>query len=350
MIRRSLVLMVIFIACLPIMRSAGQSKPDVKVVATAPAAADDVIVRLLGETITEKQILSTINQLAARAQQAQQATPQQLQQKDVFFYKDALETLIGSVLLKNEGKAKNIVADKAKIDGTYQSLKGQFPNEDAFQKAMQGQGLTEPEVRKSIEDNLIIQTVLEPVLQAIPATTDADIQKFYDENPKYFEGTDQAHAAHIFMRVDKAATPEQKAGIKQKLEGVRGDIENKKITFAEAAAKYSDDSKSSQTGGDLGVLRRGDLVLPLETAIFSAKAGTLTPVVETEFGFHVISVIEVKPASKTPLAQVKPNIQQFLDQKAKQDATKIYIDGLKAKTKIETLVSDEEWNKRHVIK
>jgi peptidyl-prolyl cis-trans isomerase C len=350
MIRRSLVPMVIFFACLPVMQSAGQSKPDVKVVATAQAAAEDVIVRLLGETITEKQILSTINQLAARAQQQQQATPQQLQQKDTYFYRDAVETLIGSVLLKNEGKAKNIVADKTKIDGTYQSLKGQFPNEEAFQKAMQGQGLAEPEVRKSIEDNLIIQMVLEPVFQAIPATTDADIQKFYDENPKYFEGPEQAHAAHIFMRVDRAATPEQKAEIKQKLEGIRSDIESKKITFAEAAAKYSDDKQNAQTGGDLGALKRGELVPPLENAIFSAKPGTLTPVAETEFGFHVISVIEVKPASKTPLAQVKPNIQQFLDQKAKQDATRKYIDGLKAKTKIETLVSDEEWNKRHSIK
>ena len=72
--------------------------------------------------------------------------------------------------------------------------------------------------------------------------------------------------------------------------------------------------------------------------------------VETEFGFHVINVIELLPASTTPLAQVKTNIQKFLDQQAKQGATRKYIESLKAKTKIEILVSAEEWNKRHAAK
>lgn len=350
MIRRSLVTITVFLACLPIMRSVGQSKPEAKAVTTPQISADNVVVRLLGENITEKQVLGAINQIAAHAQQQQQATPQQLQQKDTFFFKDAVESLIGSVLIRNEGKLKNIVADKAKVDGTFQSLKSQFPNEEAFQKAMQGQGLAEPELRKSIEDNVIIQTVLEPIFQAIPAVTDADIQKFYDENPRYFEGSAQAHVSHIYVRTDVTATPEQRAEAKKKLEGIRSDIENKKITFAEAAAKYSDDKEDSQKGGDMGTLERGKLVQPLENAIYSAKPGDPSQIVETEYGFHLINVIEVKQATKTPLAQVKPGIQQFLDQRAKQDATRKYIETLKAKTKIETLISDEEWNKRHAAK
>ncbi len=350
MIRRSFVSVMILMTCLPAIFLGGQSKPEVKAAATAQAPPDEVIVRVLGENITEKQVLNTISQLAARAQQQQQLTPQQLQQKNTLFFRDAIETLIGGVLLKNEGKTKNLVADKTRVDAAYQSLKSQFPNEEAFQKAMQGQGLTEPEVRKSVEDNVIFQMLLEPVFKVLPPITDADIQKFYDENPKYFEGTDQAHVAHIFMRVDRNAPPDQKAAIRQKIEGVRSDIESKKLTFAEAAAKYSDDKQNAQAGGDLGTLKRGELVQPLENAIFSAKPGTLTPVVETEFGFHIVSVIDVKLTTKTPLAQVKTNIQQFLDQRAKQEATRKYIDGLKAKAKIETLVSEEEWAKRHAAK
>ena len=119
MIRRSMVLVAALLACLPLTGSAEKANQDVKPPAAAQAATDDVVVKVLGESITEKDVLNTINQIA-RAQQ-QQASPQQLLQKDTFYYRDALETLIGSVLLKNEGKEKNIVADPAKIEETYKS-------------------------------------------------------------------------------------------------------------------------------------------------------------------------------------------------------------------------------------
>lgn len=212
MIRRSMVLVTALLACLPLTGSAGKANQDAKAAAAAQAASNDVVVKVLGEAVTEKQILNTINQIA-RSQQ--QATPEQLKQKDVVFYKDALETLIGAILLKNEGKEKNITLDKAKVDQTFQSVKGQFQNDDAFQKAMQSQGLDEAGVRKTIEDGVLIQQVLDLALKDLPPITDAEIQKFYDDNPKYFEEPEQFHAAHIFLKVDKTATPEQKAEIKK---------------------------------------------------------------------------------------------------------------------------------------
>jgi peptidyl-prolyl cis-trans isomerase C len=350
MTRRSMVLMAALLLYLFPAGSAGDAGQEAKTAPVAQAPADVIIVKLLGESITEKQMLMTINQLAARAQQQQQATPQQLQQKDVYFYKDALETLISGALLKNEAREQNLTADKAKVEESYLAIKKQFPSEAEFLKALQGQGLTDADVRKSLEDNQVIQQVMEPTLKTVPAVTDVEIQKFYDENPQYFNEQEQAHAAHIFMRVDKAATPEQKAAIRKKLEEVRADIEGKKITFAEAAAKYSEDKQNAQNSGDLGTLKRGDLLPDLEKAIFSAKPGTLTPIVETEFGLHIINILELKPAGKSLLAKVKPNIQQYLEQKARTDATRKHIEELKGKAKIETLVTEEEWTKRHTIK
>jgi peptidyl-prolyl cis-trans isomerase C len=341
---------VILLALLPLAGMAAQTGQEAKPAAAAKVPTDDAVVKLLGEAITEKQILLTINQLVLRAQQSQQATPQQIQQKDTYFYKDALETLMGAVLLKNEAKEKKIAADKAKLETSFQSVKGQFPNEAAFLKALQDQGMNETDLRRSLEDNIVMQSVLEEVFRNLPMIMDADIQKFYDENPQYFSEPEQASAAHIFMRVDRSATPEQKAEIQKKLVEIRADIESKKITFAEAAAKYSQDRQNNQNGGDLGPIKRGDLLPPLEEAIFNGKPGTLSPVVETEFGFHLVYVIGSKQAGKRPLATVRPNIQQYLEQKAKQDAYKKHVDELKAKTNVEILMTDEEWNKRHAIK
>jgi peptidyl-prolyl cis-trans isomerase C len=312
--------------------------------ASQPAKPDSpVVVRLLGESITEKEVLAAIDDLARR----NQLPPQQMQQKNTLFFKDALDNLIGMILLKNESKEKKIAADTAKVEETYKDLVKRFPSEAEFKKALIAQGMTEAELHKNIEQNLVYQQVIDQAVKDVPAPTDVEIKKFYDDNPQYFSAPEQVHAAHILLKIDKNATPEKKAEAKSKLEALRADIESKKISFADAAAKNSEDPGSAKNSGDLGFFPRGQMVKPFEDAAFSTKPGTLTPVIETQFGYHLINVIELKPAGKTPLEQAKNDIKNFLDRKAKQDAVQKYIADLRQKVKIETAITQEEWNKRH---
>ena len=345
MIRRTVVLVVALLTFLPLAGSTVRAIQEAKTASAAPAATNDVVAKVLGESITEKQVMDTISQIA----RSQQGAPQELQTGGNALFRDALDTLIGGVLLKNEAKEKNISADPARIEEALKSVKGQFPSEAQYQQALAQQGLNEADVRKSIENNLLYQQVLEAALKDLPSASDADIKKFYDENPKYFEEPEQVHAAHVFLKADANVSPEQKAEIRKKMEALRADIEGKKITFAEAA-KSSDDKATAGSGGDLGFFKRGDMLPQLENAAFAVKPGVITPVIETEYGFHLMNVIEFKPAGKAPLEQVKPNIKDFLDSRTRQEGTRKHIDELKGKVTIETLISDEEWNKRHPVK
>ncbi len=327
----------------PLARASQQSLNETPQAAQPPKGEDPVVAKLLNETITEKQVQSAIDQLARQ----QQMPAQQLPQKDSLLFKDALNTLIDMALLRNEGKMQKITVDPGKVDSAYQNLAARFPSADQFKAAMTQQGLTEAALRKSIEENLLFQQVVEQALKDLPAPTEEEVKKFYDDNPQFFEEPEQVHAAHILLKVDKNATPEQKAEIKKKLEGIRSDIESKKVTFAEAAAKNSEDTSNAQQGGDLGFFARGQMVKPFEEAAFSSKAGTLTSVVETQFGFHLINVIEIKPAGKRSLEDSKAMIRNFLEQKSKQEGARKYLEGLRNKTQVETVMSEAEWNKRH---
>lgn len=351
MIRRSVVLIAIFLTFLPLTGSTRGVRQDTKKAdATQSASSDSLVVKVLGESITEKQVLEAINQIVIQRARDRQITQEQIEQKDTLFYKDALDTLVGTILMKNEAKEKNLVADKAKVDETFQSMKAQYPNEEEFKKALDAQGLKEADLRYTIETNLLCQQILDTLAKDLPPPTDAKIQKFYDENPKYFEGPEQVHAAHIFLRVDQKATPEQKAEIRKKVETIRADIESKKITFAEAAIKNSEDKANASNGGDLGMVRRGDMLKPIEDVVFGAKPGTLSPVIETQYGYHLVNIIEVRPAGKVPLETVKPKVVTYLQHRALQAATTKYIDDLKVKYKVEVVMSDDEWNKRHTRK
>jgi parvulin-like peptidyl-prolyl isomerase len=347
MMRRFAVWLLVLPVTLPLAR--GGQDPKVSPPAQA-APANDVVVKVLGESITENQVLNTILQVVGQLAQTKQLNAEKIQQKNTLYYREALDTLIGTILLKNEAREKNIVADKAKIEDTFKAMKAQVGGEEKFQEALKMQGMTEAGLREQIETNLLCQQVIEVITRGLPPPTDADVRKFYDENPNYFQTGERVHAAHIFLKVDRNATEGQKAEIRKKLESIRAEILAKKITFAEAAAKNSEDKANASKGGDLGDVKRGDMVPPVENAIFGTPAGTLSQVVETEFGLHLIQVIEPRPPGLIPLEAVSAQIRPFLEGRARQEATRKHLEALKAGAKVEYVMSEAEWNKRHAGK
>jgi len=345
MIRRiplSLVLLLLALCCAA---SAQQSTPAASPAAPA-AKADDgdlVVARVSGQPLTEKQVVLAIDQLATQ----KQMSLDQLAQRNTILFKDAVDNLVMIALLKNQARQQNVTVDQAKIDRQLQQISQQFPSRAEFEKAMASQGVTEAELRKNIEESLSLQEVIDQAVKDVPGATDADIQKFYDDNPDKFPLPERVHAAHILLKVDPKNTPEQKAEIKKKLEGIRSDIESNAITFTDAAAKYSQDSSNAQKGGDLDFFSRGQMVKPLEDAAFATKPGSLSPIVETQFGYHLIHVMELKPAHKASLEEAKPAIKQYLDQLGRRKASQKYVDELKVKATIETFMTQEEFVKRH---
>jgi peptidyl-prolyl cis-trans isomerase C len=308
-------------------------------------AEDPAVARVLGETITEKQVLNAINMIA----QQRQLKPAEAQQKDVLLFKEAVDGMIGVVLLKNEARTQKLSVDKGKIDETYNGIVKEFSSEADFKKLLELQGLTEATLRERIEENLLGQQVIAGALKGMPAPTEAEARKYYDANPQFFDRKESVHAAHILLRTPVNATPEVKDEVKKKLEGIRADIESQKITFAEAAAKFSDDKSNASRGGDLGFFPRGQMVKPFEDAAFDNKPGTLTPVVETQFGYHIINIIADRPAGHAPFEEVKGNILNYLGGQARQAAIQKYIAELRSKVTVEMVMSEEQWKQRRSV-
>jgi peptidyl-prolyl cis-trans isomerase C len=345
MIRRNPIFLLPLIAALCLAAPAQQQTPPAS--KTAPPAAstgsDLVVLRVAGEPITEKQVLTVI---AVLARQKQSPTDTK-QERNMNLLKGAIDNLIIEALLRNEARRQNLESDQAKVEQQWQLLLKNFPSQADFQKALAAQGLTDAQLRKNIEENLKMQQVLDMALKDVPPATDAEVQKFYDDNQQKLSRPEQVHAAHILLLVDKNITPEQEAETKKKLEGIRAEIESNKITFAEAATKYSQDTTAKE-GGDLGFFPRGVMVKPFEEAAFNTEPGSLSQVFQTQFGFHLVRVIEKKPAGIPPLEEVKSGIKQQLDQASLRKARQQYVSDLRAKSTIENFMTPDEFIKRHM--
>lgn len=146
--------------------------------------------------------------------------------------------------------------------------------------------------------------------------TDAEISEFYEKNLKQFETPEEARARHILITPEPKEADREKAKAEAK---ARADDILKRLktgaSFADLARANSADPGSAKMGGELGWFPRGVMVKSFEAAVFSLKKGELSPVVETEFGYHIILLEEKRDAGLVPLNKVKESIVASLNGK-----------------------------------
>ncbi|MDQ6802004.1 MAG: peptidylprolyl isomerase [Acidobacteriota bacterium] len=214
--------------------------------------------------------------------------------------------------------------------------KKQFADDYLRMKLLAAEGMKngldkDADVQKQLNllrENLVAQEELKKIDSTI-AVSDADLKKAYDENKKDYE---QVKAKHILIAV-KGSPAAQKgkkeltdAEARAKAESLRAEIVGGKAKFEDVAKKESDDVESGKNGGDLGAFARGQMVPEFEQAAFGAKAGDVTPVVKTQFGYHII---KVEGHSSTPFEQVKATLEKSVKQKKLKDT----LDALKDSAK-----------------
>ncbi|WP_049105499.1 peptidylprolyl isomerase, partial [Burkholderia cenocepacia] len=155
--------------------------------------------------------------------------------------------------------------------------------------------------------------------------TEADIKKFYDDNPTHFRTEAQVRVSHIFIAAPGSASAADKAAAKAKAEQLLADVKAHPDQFAQIAQKSSQDAPSAAKGGDLGFITRGSTAggKAFDDAAFSLKQGGVSGIVQSDLGFHILKATEVKPAVVKPFAEVKDQIAIDLKQ---QYASKAFSD------------------------
>ena len=129
---------------------------------------------------------------------------------------------------------------------------------------------------------------------------EADVRSYYDQNVARLSGPEQRRASHILIAVAKDASADVRAKARQRADDLLAQLHKDPSQFAALARKNSDDPGSAAKGGDLDYFSRGAMVKPFEDAAFALKKGELSAVVESDFGYHIIQLTDIKaPKTKT---------------------------------------------------
>jgi peptidyl-prolyl cis-trans isomerase D len=150
--------------------------------------------------------------------------------------------------------------------------------------------------------------------------TDKDLRDYYEQNKARYTAAEERRARHILIAADKDANDDAKKKAKARAEALLAEARKAPASFAELAKKNSEDSGSAPQGGDLDWSARGGMAAKaLEDAVFALKAGEIGPVVETEFGYHVVKLEGTRGGQTKPFDAVKAEIT---DEVGKQQASK----------------------------
>jgi foldase protein PrsA len=215
----------------------------------------------------------------------------------------ALSDLILESIYVQEARSRGIRVADSVIDAEFATQYGQILTsngitEDQLKVYLEAQGQTLESFKTSLRPSIATQLVVSAVnAEVAPSSTptEDELASYFEKNIAAYDVAEQVHGMHIL--VADLATAQQ---VEKELIGG--------ADFAGLAAKYSADTGSKAKGGDLGWFERGKMVTEFEDAAFAMQPGETSEPVQTQYGYHIIRVVERKDAHTPTLAEIRDQV------------------------------------------
>jgi peptidyl-prolyl cis-trans isomerase D len=148
------------------------------------------------------------------------------------------------------------------------------------------------------------------------AVTDAEVKAWYESHKDRYQQAEERRASHILIMANADASSADKAKARSKAEEALKEVQKSPAKFADLAKQYSQDPGSAEKGGDLGFFGRGMMVKAFEDSVFKQKEGEISGLVQSEFGYHIIKLTGIKVGKQRSVEETRPEIEGELKRQA----------------------------------
>ena len=265
-----------------------------------------------------------------------------------------INELIFKHIVDSEAEKRNIKISETDVETELKSVIDKIGSKERFNQMLKQNGITAAQFKKDLAEELKIQKLIDSV--SIINITDEAAKKYYNENLDKFRYPDKVRASHILI----AANPEQiKEMLKSKEENknlspedldklVKQEMENRynkakeiyrevnfhPYDFAKKAKANSQDPGSAHEGGDLGYFTKEQMVEPFASTAFSMKPGTISDVIQTIYGYHIIYVKDRISAGTEPFEKIKDELKGYLANQEKIEVLNNLVNNVKKEADI----------------
>jgi peptidyl-prolyl cis-trans isomerase SurA len=224
----------------------------------------------------------------------------------------ALDALIDRKLLLHEAVSLGVGATDDEARAAVQALGEQHRLDDL-------RGASDDDIRRHVQEQLTIVKLVNREVRSKILLNAADVETYYRAHPDRFARPGRFRIRQIFIKSPSGDPPAARAAANAAAEAVRAEAAAG-ADFGELARRRSQGADAAH-GGDLGYVRRGELLPEIDAVLERLGTGEISPVLTTALGFHVINLMETQPPSPRPLEDVKLDVEELVYQ---EHATAFY--------------------------
>lgn len=272
----------------------------------APDVLDRVIAVVNNDAITLSELQDTLGYYLYESKQT--VKPEQEEE----LKEQLLGRMIESRLQLQEANREQVTVDEAEVTEQMAEVmkRSNAKTQEEFEQIVKAQGLTLEGVKKRVRDQVMIQKVIQRKVQLRVSVTEEEIEGYFRENREKLETGLSYHARHILIAPTPPGEEAAWEAARAQAEEVWGKVRAGE-DFAELARRYSQDPTAGE-GGDLGVLKQGELATDLEGQILRLRPGEASAPYRSKLGFHIFKLEWKEGLSGEALAQAKRQIRDIL--------------------------------------
>jgi len=249
--------------------------------------------------------------------------------------------LLGAKATDAEKTSANETAQK-KLD----EAKNQLGSDESIDRRLKAEGLTREQLLSKWTEAATAEAVAKREMNV--NITDADTKKFYDENPGKFEQPERVHVSHVLLSTKDPNDPAPDPMMKKDLGEEQKKAKHKQLEdilkraragedFAKLAKEFSEDPGVKQNNGEYTFSREDPFITEFKAAAFSLNTNQVSDIVTTQYGYHIIKLLEKMPAKKLALSEVSTNIKDYLTAQEMQNKAPGLLAKMKKDASVEIL-------------
>jgi len=321
------------------------------------------VIKVNDQNITKAQYEEAYQNAAKNSQLAQMGIdiPEDENNLMYLMIKDrVVNELIVKELIRQELEKRKITVSKEDTEKERQKMIDRVGSKEKFNEILKQNGISKSQLDKDLAQEIKMKKLVDDIHPV--NVSDSQAKAFYQKNVSQFRYPDRVRASHILvaanpveikeeLRKKYSSMTENDLNMKveqemkeryKKAEEISNQLKNDPDRFEAIARDESDDPMSAKNGGDVGFFSQKDMVKSFADTAFAQKPNTISGVVQTPYGFHIIKVTDRMAAGQQPFEKVKEQIKMFITAQEQVKALELYLNGLKANAVIQYV--DETYN------
>ncbi len=244
----------------------------------------------------------------------------------------AVSQAIGAKLLVDEAARLDIQVNGDEVDARFNELVEQAGGLERVKELLKQQNMTVEHFKQELAQGRKVDKLVDQAAAGVPEPTEAEIEAHFNEHQDEYTQGARVLAQHILVKPEDESEAARELA-KQKLLGIKERVEAGKAVFGDEAALHSE-CPSGKEGGSLGWFSRGMMVPEFDDAVFSMNVETVSDIIETQFGFHLIYKSAEELAQAPDFDAVHDKVRDFLRHARRGAAVEAYVNELRDKAEI----------------